>query len=73
MATRRRFTQEYKEQRDAVDVPEVAGQHVDAWACRNSRQRRSVLRTDAGGMRSRLRIRRMVEEPTRWPTLSSSP
>src|SRR5256885_495710 len=43
------------------------------WVRRNCRQLVSVCRIDAGGTRWRLRIRRIVEAPTRWPTLSSSP
>jgi hypothetical protein len=33
----------------------------------------SVCRAGAGGIRWRLRIRRIVEVPTRWPSVSSSP
>ena len=44
-----------------------------AWVCRNCRQLVSVCRTGAGGMRWRCRIRRIVEAPTRWPSLSNSP
>jgi HAMP domain-containing protein len=33
----------------------------------------SVSREGAGGIRWRFRIRRIVEAPTRWPSLSSSP
>ena len=44
-----------------------------AWVRRNCRQLVSVCRTGAGGMRWRFRIRRIVEAPTRWPSLSSSP
>ena len=44
-----------------------------AWVRRNCRQLLSVRRDGAGGMRWRLRIRRIVEAPTRWPSLSSSP
>ena len=40
---------------------------------RNFRQLVSVCRIGAGGMRWRFRIRRIVEAPTRWPSLSSSP
>jgi hypothetical protein len=46
---------------------------VVAWVCRNWRQLVSVCRDGAGGIRRRLRIRRIVEAPTRWPSLSSSP
>src|SRR5690349_8209774 len=38
-----------------------------AWVRRNCRQLVSVCRTGAGGIRWRLRIRRIVEAPTRWP------
>src|SRR5689334_21079779 len=44
-----------------------------AWVRRNCRQLVSVRRTGAGGMRWRLRMRRIVEAPTRWPSLSNSP
>jgi hypothetical protein len=40
---------------------------------RNCRQLVSVGRASAGGIRRRRRIRRIVEAPTRWPSLSSSP
>jgi hypothetical protein len=40
---------------------------------RNCRQVVSVQRAGAGGIRSRWRTRRIVEAPTRWPSLSSSP
>jgi hypothetical protein len=33
----------------------------------------SVRRLGAGGIRSAFRIRRIVDAPTRWPSLSSSP
>ena len=46
---------------------------VAAWACRNCRHVVSVFRFGAGGIRRALRTRRMVEAPTRWPSLSSSP
>jgi hypothetical protein len=44
-----------------------------AWACRNCRQVVPVCRFGAGGIRRALRTRRIVEAPTRWPSLSSSP
>jgi len=44
-----------------------------AWVRRNCRQLVSVCRSGAGGIRWRRRIRRIVEAPTRWPSLSSSP
>ena len=44
-----------------------------AWARRNCRQLVSACRSGAGGIPRRLRIRRIVEAPTRWPSLSSSP
>jgi hypothetical protein len=46
---------------------------VAAWVCRNCRQVVSVCRLGAGGIRSSLRIRRIVDAPARWPSLSSSP
>jgi hypothetical protein len=46
---------------------------VAAWKCRNCRQVVSVRRFGAGGIFKALRIRRIVEAPTRWPSLSSSP
>ena len=44
-----------------------------AWVRRNCRQPVSACRNGAGGMRWRLRIRRIVEAPTRWPSVSNSP
>ena len=46
---------------------------VAAWVRRNCRQVVSVCRIGAGGIFSDLRIRRIVEALTRWPSLSSSP
>ena len=46
---------------------------VAAWVCRNCRQVVSVCRFGAGGMRSALRTRRIVEALTRCPSFSSSP
>jgi hypothetical protein len=46
---------------------------VDAWLCRNFHQVVPVRRSGAGGIFSALRTRRMVDAPTRWPSLSSSP
>jgi hypothetical protein len=46
---------------------------VAACACRNFRQVVSVSRLGAGGIFRALRIRRMADALTRWPTLSSSP
>jgi hypothetical protein len=46
---------------------------VAAWAFRNWRHVVSVWRFGAGGIRWALRIRRIVEAPIRWPSLSSSP
>ena len=46
---------------------------VAACACRNCRQLVSVRRVGAGGIRSALRTRRIVDALTRWPSLSSSP
>jgi len=40
---------------------------------RSCRQLVSVCRTGAGGIRWRLRIGRIVEAPSRWPSLSNSP
>src|SRR3954453_3443259 len=44
-----------------------------AWVRRNCRQLVSVRRNGAGGIRWRCRIRRIIEAPTRWPSVSSSP
>ena len=44
-----------------------------AWVCRNLRHVVSVCRSGAGGIFRVLRIRRMAEALTRWPSLSSSP
>jgi hypothetical protein len=46
---------------------------VEACARRNRRQEVSVDRSGAGGIRRRLRIRRIVDAPTRSQSLSSSP
>jgi hypothetical protein len=46
---------------------------VDAWARRTCRQVVSVQRTGAGGIRNRCRTRRIVDDPTRWPSVSNSP
>jgi hypothetical protein len=46
---------------------------VAAWAFRNWRHVVSVWRFGAGGICRALRIRRIVEAPARWPSLSSSP
>jgi len=46
---------------------------VAACTCRNCRQVVSVCRLGAGGIRSALRTRRIVDVLTRWPSLSSSP
>jgi hypothetical protein len=46
---------------------------VAAWECRNRRQVASVRRLGAGGIRSALRTRRIVDALARWPSLSSSP
>jgi hypothetical protein len=46
---------------------------VVACVRRNRRQLVSVCRDGAGGIRWRFRIRRIVEAPTRWPSLSNSP
>src|SRR5918997_1548027 len=46
---------------------------VDAWARRNCRQVVSVSRTGAGATPPRRRTRRIVDAPTRWPSLSNSP
>ena len=62
------------QQRDgAVDVEEIAGQHRQLSARRNSRQLVSVALVGAGGMRSCFRMRRIVEAPTRCPSFRSSP
>jgi hypothetical protein len=44
-----------------------------AWVRRNCCQLVSVCRAGAGGIWWGLRIRRIVEVPTRWPSVSSSP
>ena len=46
---------------------------VDAWACRNFRHVVSERRSGAGGIFSAFRTRRIVDAPTRWPSMSSSP
>src|ERR1017187_2003284 len=46
---------------------------ADAWVCRNCSQVASVRRSGAGGIFRALRTRRIVDAPTRWPSLSSSP
>ncbi len=46
---------------------------VAACACRKSRQVVPVRRLGTGGIFSAFRTRRIVDAPTRWPTLSSSP
>jgi hypothetical protein len=46
---------------------------VDAWACRNFRHVVSERRSGAGGIFRAVRTRRIVDAPTRWPSLSSSP
>jgi hypothetical protein len=46
---------------------------VDAWVCWNCSQVASVRRLGAGGIFRALRTRRIVDAPTRWPSLSSSP
>ena len=50
-----------------------AASMVAAWACRNCRHVVSVRRFGAGGICRALRIRRIVDALTRWPSLSSSP
>src|SRR5437868_137555 len=46
---------------------------VDAWVRRNFRHVMSERRSGAGGVFSALRTLRIVDAPTRWPSLSSSP
>ena len=47
---------------------------VAAWACRNCRHVVSERRRfGAGGIFAAFRTRRIVDAPTRWPSLSSSP
>jgi hypothetical protein len=46
---------------------------LHACARRNRRHDVSVDRSGAGGIRRHLRILPMVDAPTRWPSLSSSP
>ncbi len=49
------------------------GEHGRGCVCRNCRQVVAVCRFGAGGIRSALRTRRIVDALTRWPSLSSSP
>jgi len=56
----------------AVDVEEVHGQHGRGLR-RNRRHNVSVARRGAGGIRRSLRILRIVDAPTRCPSLSSAP
>ena len=56
----------------AVQVKEVASA-VAACACRKCRQVVLVRHFGAGGILSALRTRRIVDAPTRWPSLSRSP
>jgi hypothetical protein len=61
-------------QRDrAVDVEEVDREHAGGLVRRNCRQLVSVWRIGAGGVRWRWGMRRIVEAPIRWPSVSSSP
>jgi len=46
---------------------------VDAWVGRNRRQAAPVRRFGAGATFRALRTRQIVDAPTRWPGLSSSP
>ena len=46
---------------------------AEAWVCRNFRHVMSERRSGAGGVFSALRTLRIVDAPTRWPSLSSSP
>ena len=46
---------------------------TDAWVCRNCSQLASVWRFGAGEIFRAFRTRRIVDAPTRWPSLSSSP
>src|ERR1700685_120423 len=46
---------------------------VDAWVCKNCRHVVSERRFGAGRIFTALRTRRIVDAPTRWPSLSSSP
>ena len=57
----------------AVPVEEIGGEHRRCLAVQNFRQNVSVRRSGAGGIFSALRTRGMVDTPTRWPSLSSSP
>jgi len=50
-----------------------AASMVAACACRNWRQVVLVCRFGAGGIFRALRTRRIVDAPTRWPSLSSPP
>src|SRR5919107_1089852 len=57
----------------AVDVEEVYGQQGRGLRPQEPAPGVSVARSGAGGIRRRFRILRMVDAPTRWPSLSSSP
>ncbi len=57
----------------AVDVEEVDRDHAGGLRPKELPPLVSVRRTGAGGIRWRRRIRRTVEAPIRWPSLSSSP
>ena len=57
----------------AVDVEEVDGQHGGGLGAQELPPAGVGVPDGAGGMRWRWRIRRIVEAPTRWPSLSSSP
>jgi len=50
----------------AVDVEKSIASMLVVWVRRNCRQLVPVRRNGAGGMRWRLKIRRIVEAPTRW-------
>ena len=66
-------TQRPPQRERAVDVEKSTASMVVAWVRRNCRQLVSLRRDGAGRIRWRCRIRRIVEAPTRWPSLSSSP
>src|SRR3954451_14354369 len=57
----------------AVDVEEVDREHAGRLRAQELPPTGVGGRTGAAGIRWRCRIRRIVEAPTRWPSVSSSP
>ena len=57
----------------AVDVEEVDREHAGGLGAQELPPAGVGVPDGAGGIRWRFRIRRIVEAPTRWPSLSSSP